>query len=210
MKTCSKCKVEKLEGEFYSHIGGRDGLDSRCKTCVKNEASQFYKENREKGRLRQKKWRLENSEKASQADKNWRLENPLKKKRALAEWGRKNRAKINRYRRHRYHDDPVFKITHTLRAACQRIFCGATKPARTLKLLGMELKEFRIYIQGQFCPGMTWENQGSVWHLDHVRPLASFDLLDSEQQKLACHWENFQPLFAEENLKKGAKYGNPL
>jgi hypothetical protein len=50
---------------------------------------------------------------------------------------------------------------------------------------------------------MSWENAGSVWHIDHIRPVASFDLLDLDQQKLCFHYSNLQPLLAAENLAKG-------
>jgi len=67
--------------------------------------------------------------------------------------------------------------------------------------------EFQIYIRGQFQPEMTWENHGVVWELDHIRPCASFDLSDPEQQKICFRWDNFQPLLVEENRRKGAKHG---
>jgi hypothetical protein len=70
----------------------------------------------------------------------------------------------------------------------------------------MEIAEFKIYLQGQFRPGMTWENYGPVWHIDHIRPCASFDSTDPEQQKICFHWMNLQPLFAAENCAKKDKY----
>jgi len=69
----------------------------------------------------------------------------------------------------------------------------------------MGWQEFTIFIRGQFRPGMSWDNHGLVWHLDHVRPCASFDLTDPEQQRICFRWDNFQPLFAKENLQKGSK-----
>lgn len=83
---------------------------------------------------------------------------------------------------------------------------GKEKAASTLELLDMELREFQIYIRGQFRSGMTWDNYGSVWELDHVRPCASFDLTDPEQQKICFRWDNLQPLFGEENRRKEAMY----
>ena len=60
-------------------------------------------------------------------------------------------------------------------------------------------------LESKFRDGMTWENYGPFWHVDHIRPWASFDLSDPSQQKLCFHWTNLQPLLATENLAKGVK-----
>jgi hypothetical protein len=81
---------------------------------------------------------------------------------------------------------------------------GIAKSAATLELLGCTVEQWRAHIESLFKPGMTWENYGTVWHIDHVEPLAAFDLSDPEEQKKAFSWMNTQPLWAEENLRKGA------
>ena len=63
---------------------------------------------------------------------------------------------------------------------------------------------FMKHIEKQFKPGMSWENHGK-WHIDHVKPCASFDLTQSEQQKACFSYLNMQPLWAIDNIKKGAK-----
>jgi hypothetical protein len=65
-----------------------------------------------------------------------------------------------------------------------------------------------IYLESLFSSGMSWENWGSgpdKWHIDHKRPLASFDLTDRDQVLIACHYTNLQPLWSFDNLSKGAK-----
>jgi hypothetical protein len=80
------------------------------------------------------------------------------------------------------------------------------KSAATLKLVGCTLDELKQYLEIQFQSGMTWENYGS-WHIDHIKPFAAFDdLTDPEQQKEACHYSNLQPLWAEDNIRKGGKW----
>jgi hypothetical protein len=74
----------------------------------------------------------------------------------------------------------------------------------TWDLVGCGREEARTHLESQFTPGMTWENYGQ-WHIDHIRPCASFDLTDPEQQKECFHYTNLQPLWAEENIKKGAR-----
>jgi hypothetical protein len=81
---------------------------------------------------------------------------------------------------------------------------GGRKNAATFDLVGCTVQELMAHLERQFAVGMSWENMGE-WHIDHVRPCASFDLTDLEQQKDCFHWSNLQPLWAEENIRKGAK-----
>jgi hypothetical protein len=83
---------------------------------------------------------------------------------------------------------------------------NARKSSKTIAFLGCDAQWLAAWLEIQFHPGMTWENYGPVWHVDHRRPCASFDLNDPYQQKLCFHWTNLQPLFAAENFEKGAKW----
>lgn len=92
-------------------------------------------------------------------------------------------------------DSLVKRIWHALK--------GVAKSAHTVELLGCPVCWLEVHIESMFRPGMTWENYGPVWHIDHIRPCSSFDLADPEQQRVCFHWTNLQPLFAVENLEKG-------
>jgi len=81
---------------------------------------------------------------------------------------------------------------------------GKQKSSKTEQLLGCSYQEFITYLIPKFQRGMTLENHGE-WHIDHIIPLASFDITDPEQQRQACHYTNLQPLWAKDNLSKGAK-----
>jgi hypothetical protein len=51
-------------------------------------------------------------------------------------------------------------------------------------------------------PNMTWNNI----HLDHIKPVNAFDLNNHDDFLNCCHYTNFQPLFAEDNLNKSCKW----
>ncbi len=81
----------------------------------------------------------------------------------------------------------------------------AKKTNSTLILLGCTIKELISHFDKKFKKGMNWNNMNK-WHIDHIKPISSFNLSNPEEQKKCFHFSNLQPLWAEENLKKGSKY----
>lgn len=77
-----------------------------------------------------------------------------------------------------------------------------------LKIAGNTKKNRAIVEKNIVCAdGMTWENYGyDGWHIDHIKPISLFDLTKESEIRAACHYTNLQPLWAEDNMKKGAKY----
>ena len=82
-----------------------------------------------------------------------------------------------------------------------------SKASRTHDMIGCTVAELSQHLRIQFTDGMTWDNYGrNGWHVDHVRPCASFDLTDPEQQRQCFHYTNLQPLWAGDNIRKGSKW----
>lgn len=105
--------------------------------------------------------------------------------------------------------DPTFKLKEHLRSFILRAAKrnGGVKSNRTVVLLGCSIPAFRKHIEDLWVSGMSWENHGrkrDCWHLDHIKPVSSFDLSKPEQQKLCFHYTNYRPLWALENIAKGA------
>lgn len=105
--------------------------------------------------------------------------------------------------------NPNYKIGARLR---KRIWAAVTE-AETVKagsfeeLCGCSIEDLRLHLESLWKPGMSWDNYSfEGWHIDHIRPCASFDLIDQEQQKQCFHFTNLQPLWARENLSKSDKW----
>lgn len=111
-------------------------------------------------------------------------------------------------KRQRYAKDPVFRIKHLMRNHVRR--CLRAKSQSTMKYVGCSAEQLKKHLEGMFCGGMSWENHGSSgWHIDHVRPLASFDLRNPADVQKCNHFSNLQPLWASDNLRKGAMWTKP-
>ena len=103
--------------------------------------------------------------------------------------------------------DHDFRLRMNLRHRIWTALNGQNKPARTADLVGCTVEDLRQHLERQFLPGMSWDNYGrDGWHIDHIRPCASFDLSDPEQQRQCFHYSNLQPLWAAENIRKGARW----
>ena len=113
------------------------------------------------------------------------------------------------YNRERMATDAAFKCATRIRQRITKAIKlhgrGASKTGSSLLYLGCSGEQASIYLEAAFVTGMSWENYGKEWHIDHIIPVASFDLtLESEKHK-AFHFTNLQPLWAIDNMRKGAK-----
>lgn len=103
--------------------------------------------------------------------------------------------------------DILVRLRDTLRQRICKAVTQDRRPGSAVKDLGCTIGEFKLYLESKFQPGMTWENRGPMrpgfWQIDHIKPLASFDLTDPTQFKQAVHYTNMQPLWTEEHLAKG-------
>ena len=116
-----------------------------------------------------------------------------------------NRQRENEYRRNRYANDPEFRILLSCRTRIRKALEGiGDKVAPTKELIGCSTEDLKKHLESQFVEGMSWDNYGE-WHIDHIKPCASYDLTDPEEQKACFHYENMQPLWAFDNLSKGTK-----
>lgn len=195
-KLCTKCKKIKHNEDFMKDSSKKDGLYSSCKLCTKIKSHKYYTENKIKVLKQSKEWYTNNKDRVR---RNQRL------------WENKNRFKVNQKNIKRASirrkQDPTFRLMHNIRSRIRHAVLdqSTSKCSSSFKLVGCTGKDLRGYLTEKFIEGMTWDNYGE-WHIDHIRPCASFDLTDEKQQRECFHYTNLQPLWAKDNLKKSSFY----
>lgn len=205
-KTCVRCKKTKPLSNYRKSKNNKDGYKGVCKEClklddlkyrvensvtIKSKAKIHRENNKEKNNAMKTKWRKNNPD----YNKKWRKNNPEKVKR-LAKLSAKNFRK-------------KYPIKVNLRNLIYKslIKGGFNKKSRTHEILGCSFEEFKIHLESQFEPWMTWENYGNpkdgileenkTWDMDHIIPLSTATC-EGDIIKLN-HFSNFQPLCSYEN-----------
>jgi hypothetical protein len=196
---CPGCKETLITNlkNFYQTSSGK--FESRCKECIKAERRRRDAKMTEKERKRRNEMALERY----YEDRERRIEY------------------VKAYNKKRKKEDPIFRAVHNARRSFKKHLDNIRSKddetlekwehkRKTFDYYGCTSKELIEHIEKQFVDGMTWENRGQYgWHLDHIRPLASFDFTGDdmdEQLKIAWHYTNLQPLWWYDNLAKGDKW----
>lgn len=144
-----------------------------------------------------------------QASRDWSLKNResnLERRRAKDKNNRLHAAAIKRKcRKKRDKEGAISRIKERLATNCRsRIHQVLKKKNHSYCYIGLNSLELFNYLESKFKPGMTWDNYGvRGWHVDHIIPLASANSLEEIIPLL--HYTNLQPLWATENIRKGAK-----
>jgi len=168
-----------------------------------------------------KEWRLKNKEHIKEYSKKWYLKNKDKKnaydKKYMKKYFKEKyytdlqfRFKLiertKKYLTKKYNIDINYKILHNLRSRVCSALKGNPKLSTTMKIVGCSIIQLKQHLESQFAEGMSWSNYGFYgWHIDHIKPCASFDLTNPEEQKKCFHYTNLQPLWGIDNIKKGKK-----
>lgn len=194
-KECFKCQTTKPLTEFY-YRKDRNIYRRECKACHIKQKRDYYKNNKSKVKASVKKYYQKNRTKV--------LEYMSVYSKTEKERNRK-RLYMNKYEKRRKTYDKQYHLVINLR---KRLYVALNKNYKTgsaISDLGCSLDYLKKYLESKFDKNMNWDNYGSYWHIDHIKPLSSFDLTDIEQVKIACHYTNLQPLEAKENIKKSNK-----
>jgi len=174
------------------------------KEMVSERAKKYYEENKENLNEWMKKYYEENKEEKKEYRKKYYEENKEEMKEYRKKYRKEHKEGINEYRRNRFKTDKGFGILCRLRARLHKVLKGKNKSASTMKLVGCTIEELLNHLEKTKVEGKDYSDA----HVDHIRPCASFDLTDPEQQRECFHYTNLQWLPAKENMSKGAKWNH--
>jgi len=210
MKKCSICDIEKDYTSFNKDKNKKDGIESRCRECMKKRWLDYYSKNKEELSIKSKnsevnkQYRENNKEKRKEYNKMYRENNKEKRKIYSKEYNIKNREKRNKKQLQRKNSDPLFKLKLSIRNLTLNSFkmLGLRKNTKTELILGCSFEYFKIHLEKQFEPWMNWDNKGNpkdgliepnkTWDIDHIIPLSSATT-EEDMIKLG-HYTNLRPL----------------
>jgi hypothetical protein len=227
MGSCKKCtnikqKEDRLKNlekrrkmNLASYYKKREENLARAKSYAektKESKAEYDKRYREENKAKiaeyKKQWAIENAQQVFNQQKKYRQENAEKLSKEKSEYTKNNRPKINarqsKYDKKRRANDPLYRLIRNTRNMVLRYILGS-KDKKTQEIVGCTFEELKLHIEKQFTEGMTWDNYGiNGWHIDHIKPLA---MASTQEEIMASnHYTNLQPMWALDNLKKGATF----
>ena len=208
-KRCCKCNELLTLKHFGKLSKSKDGFKYECKNC----RIEYYQENIVKIAVRRKRYYENNREimleklsvyrnEQRENNKDWNVEYKAlyyqENKVAI-----KKRTTLNHYARLK--SDIGYKLLCRCRSRIWYALKGRVdKTKRTRELIGCSTDELKEYLENKFTDGMNWDNYGE-WHIDHIKPCASFNFTNEEEQNECFNYTNLQPLWAMDNMKKHDK-----
>jgi hypothetical protein len=165
-----------------------------------------------------RKWQTDNPERARFLTNRSHASNPERTRNYQKKWAQEHKEMVRAYRakpevrarrkerrKKRKQNDPAYRLSRNMRQYARKmmkaIIAGNKPGFSSSKAVGCNLSELKTYMEAQFLNAMTWENYGS-WEVDHIVPVAFWDLNDPRQRDVCFHYSNLQPMWAAENNSK--------
>jgi len=199
-----------MKDYYKNNLTKRKEYKQKNAELLKEKRKEYEEKNYEKLKQKRKEYYIKNKEKISEYNKNYRKNNIEKELNRVKVYYEDNKKGIihksvvrSVKKRQKY---PIERLKHNLRN--RLLFYVKVKNIRknnkTFEIIGCSPELLKEHLEKQFIDNMCWENYGYYgWHIDHIIPLSSAS--NEEELYKLCHFTNLQPLWAEDNLKKGNK-----
>jgi hypothetical protein len=181
-------------------------LDSypRCKEQIRHQKQENY--DPEAVRQSNAAYRAKHRERLNEENRKWREANKERHRQRSREWYANHReharSRMDKYSKARRKVDPAYRLTCNLRGRMYRVLHGKHKAGSAIRDLGCTPEQLKQHLEEQFTPEMSWENYGVVWEVDHILPLANYQLEDRGTYRRLAHHTNLQPLLLADNRRK--------
>lgn len=167
----------------------------------RERSRRHYYANKEIYKERAKRQYESDKEKHHEQGKIWAMNN------------REKRLEISRKYNRKFRSTPKGNLSSTISKRMNESLQKGMKAGRHWELLvNFTIDQLKSHIEKLFKPGMTWENYGTVWHIDHKIPIAAFNFEKPDDIDFHLCWslKNLQPLEAKKNLSKGGRLDKPF
>lgn len=202
VKTCTRCRQTKPLTEFHRCCTEKDGAYYVCKICRVGTTRQHYARHKDRVLAANRAYFRKNFTKVRAYRRQWEVEKMRQEKAINSEWYRQRlalrRARIKTDRSRR---PWLYAWRGILKGVLERQ--GARKVKHTAQILGYSERDLKMHLEALFLPGMSWEHRKN-WHVDHIRPVSSFPV--NTPLAVVNALSNLRPVWAVDNLKKGARH----
>lgn len=161
------------------------GCNFRNKDTLKKISRKSYLKNKKSCLARSKKWVENNRDKSNKIKSAYRKRNIEKVRLSSREYQNKKR------------QNPEYRISKAISKALWNFLKGGKANKHWESVLNFTLETLLNHLKQKFRDGMTLENYGTYWHVDHIKPLCKCSNLEE-----AWNLNNLQPLLVFENLSK--------
>lgn len=203
--TCKICENELKVGEGYAGPSNRTWVCDACK-------AKMAKENMAQAAIKKLAREMRRRAKARQCGICGKSSTRKYCHECKSEKADEIRKKENKESHKKCMSDARLHLAMVFRVAMGQCLRGEKKRRKTFDILGYTVEELKCHLERQFKPGMTWENYGTHWHVDHIIPVSAFNIQSIASPDLVRAWslKNLQPLEAKENIRKGKKLEKPF
>ena len=195
------------------HVSERYTASMMCIKCTSEQVKKWVGDNKERSKehFRRGRKKYRETKKGQETIKKITRINIESGKHKIASnkyfKSEKGKNTYNNWRRDQRKNNPQFKIIENTRNRLNNFLKTKKmiKSNSTFKIVGCTPEKLRTHLKKQFLPGMSWKNYSlKGWHIDHKVPLASAKTIEDVEKLM--HYSNLQPLWAIDNMEKGAKY----
>jgi hypothetical protein len=102
----------------------------------------------------------------------------------------------------RYDNDINYQISNKIRSGITKAIKYNFKKGIAVNLLGCSIVQYKNYLESKFTPDMNWDNYKTVWEIDHIIEICTFNLTIEENINKCFHYTNTQPLYKIENRRR--------